>query len=304
VGHELSVPEPRRLPRPAPGRRRPRAAAHAARRRADLQRLPPPAGGDPARPRQHPVRPGVGRQHRVPAAPLDLQRRRQRQQGRHAAGRAALRAGPVPEPEQLEAAGVERPAVRDNGRDVARRAGQAWARAPTSTSPAWCSTASSCTSATTTGRPSSRSTSRTTTSARSTRAWAASSPATTCAGSSRTTTRCRPWAWPTAGQGRQPGVRALAQRAAAYRGGEPPKYGAIWLTYYPHIMVEWYPHVLTVSTLHPVSPQKTLNVVEFFYPEEIARSSASSSRRSRPPTWRPASRTTRSPCAWTPAARP
>ncbi len=55
-----------------------------------------------------------------------------------------------------------------------------------------------------------------------------------------------------------------------YRNGEPPKYGAIWLTYYPHIMVEWYPHVLTVSTLHPVSPQKTLNVVEFYYPEEIA----------------------------------
>jgi len=56
----------------------------------------------------------------------------------------------------------------------------------------------------------------------------------------------------------------------AYRKGEPPKYGAIWLTYYPHIMVEWYPHVLTVSTLHPVSPQKTLNMVAFFYPEEIA----------------------------------
>jgi choline monooxygenase len=55
-----------------------------------------------------------------------------------------------------------------------------------------------------------------------------------------------------------------------FRAGEPPKYGAIWLTYYPHIMVEWYPHVLTVSTLHPVSPQKTLNMVAFFYPEEIA----------------------------------
>jgi len=55
-----------------------------------------------------------------------------------------------------------------------------------------------------------------------------------------------------------------------YRRGEPPQYGAIWLTYYPHIMVEWYPHVLTVSTLHPISPQKTLNMVEFFYPEEIA----------------------------------
>ena len=54
-----------------------------------------------------------------------------------------------------------------------------------------------------------------------------------------------------------------------YRGGELPERGAIWLTYYPHIMVEWYPHVLTVSTLHPISPEKTLNMVEFYYPEEI-----------------------------------
>jgi phenylpropionate dioxygenase-like ring-hydroxylating dioxygenase large terminal subunit len=55
-----------------------------------------------------------------------------------------------------------------------------------------------------------------------------------------------------------------------YRNGEQPKYGAIWLTYYPHIMIEWYPHVLTVSTLHPAGPQKTMNMVEFYYPEEIA----------------------------------
>ena len=48
-----------------------------------------------------------------------------------------------------------------------------------------------------------------------------------------------------------------------------PAHGAIWLTYYPHIMVEWYPHVLTVSTVHPISTQKTLNMVEFYYPEEI-----------------------------------
>ncbi|WP_311222767.1 MULTISPECIES: aromatic ring-hydroxylating dioxygenase subunit alpha [unclassified Acidovorax] len=54
-----------------------------------------------------------------------------------------------------------------------------------------------------------------------------------------------------------------------YREGKLPERGAIWLTYYPHIMVEWYPHVLTVSTLHPVSPTKTLNMVEFYYPEEI-----------------------------------
>lgn len=48
-----------------------------------------------------------------------------------------------------------------------------------------------------------------------------------------------------------------------------PEHGAIWLTYYPTVMVEWYPHVLTVSTLFPKGPQKTLNLVEFFYPEEI-----------------------------------
>jgi len=56
----------------------------------------------------------------------------------------------------------------------------------------------------------------------------------------------------------------------AFNNGEPPKHGAIWLTYYPNIMIEWYPHVLVVSTLYPQGPQKTLNVVEFFYPEEIA----------------------------------
>jgi choline monooxygenase len=55
-----------------------------------------------------------------------------------------------------------------------------------------------------------------------------------------------------------------------YRNGELPERGAVWLTYYPHIMVEWYPHVLTVSTLHPISVDKTLNRVEFYYPEEIA----------------------------------
>ncbi|MDD3016998.1 MAG: aromatic ring-hydroxylating dioxygenase subunit alpha [Comamonas sp.] len=56
----------------------------------------------------------------------------------------------------------------------------------------------------------------------------------------------------------------------AYQGGQLPERGAIWLTYYPHIMVEWYPQVLTVSTLHPLGPQQTMNVVEFYYPEDIA----------------------------------
>jgi choline monooxygenase len=55
-----------------------------------------------------------------------------------------------------------------------------------------------------------------------------------------------------------------------YSDGALPSQGAIWLTLYPNIMVEWYPHVLVVSTLHPRGPRKTLNMVEFYYPEEIA----------------------------------
>jgi phenylpropionate dioxygenase-like ring-hydroxylating dioxygenase large terminal subunit len=55
-----------------------------------------------------------------------------------------------------------------------------------------------------------------------------------------------------------------------WQGARRPAQGAIWLTLYPTLMVEWYPGVLTVSTLHPVSPQKTVNVVEFYYPEEVA----------------------------------
>jgi choline monooxygenase len=72
---------------------------------------------------------------------------------------------------------------------------------------------------------------------------------------------------------RRPGSEVYKRWHAAvmhYRQGVPPPHGAIWLTYYPTTMVEWYPHVLVVSTLFPRGPRKTLNIVEFFYPEEIA----------------------------------
>ena len=55
-----------------------------------------------------------------------------------------------------------------------------------------------------------------------------------------------------------------------YYRGEQPTHGAVWLTYYPNIMVEWYPHVLVISTLIPQAVDRTLNVVEFYYPEDIA----------------------------------
>jgi choline monooxygenase len=72
------------------------------------------------------------------------------------------------------------------------------------------------------------------------------------------------------GKAGSPVYQRWHQQLMQYRNGAAPDHGAIWLTYYPHIMVEWYPHVLTVSTLHPISADKTLNMVEFYYPEEIA----------------------------------
>ncbi|MEY4413009.1 MAG: hypothetical protein RIQ53_302 [Pseudomonadota bacterium] len=67
-----------------------------------------------------------------------------------------------------------------------------------------------------------------------------------------------------------PAYKRWQEAVLRYNGGQAPSQGAVWLTYYPNIMVEWYPHVLVVSTLHPKGPQKTTNIVEFYYPEEIA----------------------------------
>jgi choline monooxygenase len=71
------------------------------------------------------------------------------------------------------------------------------------------------------------------------------------------------------GKAGSPVYRKWHDEVLRYQDGKPPKHGAIWLTLYPNVMVEWYPNVLVVSTLFPKGPQKTLNVVEFFYPEEI-----------------------------------
>lgn len=76
------------------------------------------------------------------------------------------------------------------------------------------------------------------------------------------------------------GITSLARQGSAaygkwqdaireYYGDKKPAHGAIWLTYYPNVMVEWYPHVLVVSTLIPTDVDRTTNVVEFYYPEDI-----------------------------------
>ena len=52
--------------------------------------------------------------------------------------------------------------------------------------------------------------------------------------------------------------------------GRAPKHGALWASYFPGLTFEWYPNVLVVSHLIPRAPDRTTNVVEFYYPEEIA----------------------------------
>ncbi|MGH8686279.1 MAG: aromatic ring-hydroxylating oxygenase subunit alpha [Burkholderiales bacterium] len=52
--------------------------------------------------------------------------------------------------------------------------------------------------------------------------------------------------------------------------GATPNQGAMWMSYFPGLTLEWYPNVLVVSHLIPRSPTCTTNVVEFYYPEEIA----------------------------------
>jgi choline monooxygenase len=51
--------------------------------------------------------------------------------------------------------------------------------------------------------------------------------------------------------------------------GNMPDYGAIWLLIYPNVMIEWYPEVLVISTVWPESPERTLNIIDFYYPEEV-----------------------------------
>ncbi|MGA8007322.1 MAG: aromatic ring-hydroxylating dioxygenase subunit alpha [Burkholderiales bacterium] len=67
-----------------------------------------------------------------------------------------------------------------------------------------------------------------------------------------------------------PAYRSWQQACLGRLEGCTPKQGALWMTYYPDVMLEWYPNVLVISTLVPRGPALTTNVVEFYYPEEIA----------------------------------
>jgi phenylpropionate dioxygenase-like ring-hydroxylating dioxygenase large terminal subunit len=60
------------------------------------------------------------------------------------------------------------------------------------------------------------------------------------------------------------------QQVMRYRGGMDPAFGAVWLTYFPGLMVEWYPHTLVISNIVPTGIESCVNIVEFYYPEDIA----------------------------------
>jgi len=67
-----------------------------------------------------------------------------------------------------------------------------------------------------------------------------------------------------------PVYREWQEQVLKYGNGKLPRNGAIWMVYYPNLMIEWYPHVLIISTLIPRGPEACTNIVEFYFPEEIA----------------------------------
>jgi choline monooxygenase len=72
---------------------------------------------------------------------------------------------------------------------------------------------------------------------------------------------------------RKPGTpvyRDWQDQVLKYGDGRMPRHGAIWMVYYPNLMIEWYPQVLIISTLVPRGPNACTNIVEFYFPEEIA----------------------------------
>jgi choline monooxygenase len=49
------------------------------------------------------------------------------------------------------------------------------------------------------------------------------------------------------------------------------RHGALWMTIYPNIMLEWYPNMLTVSTIWPSKvPGESLNIIEYHHLDSVA----------------------------------
>lgn len=70
-------------------------------------------------------------------------------------------------------------------------------------------------------------------------------------------------------KGGSPAFQKWQEALIEFYKGNPPKHGAVWMLYYPNVMIEWYPHELVISTIVPHGPEKFTNVMEFYYPQEI-----------------------------------
>ena len=81
-----------------------------------------------------------------------------------------------------------------------------------------------------------------------------------------------------------------------------PTQGAVWLTYYPTMMVEWYPHVLVVSNMYPQGRRKR-STWWVLLPRRSPAFEREFIEAQQAATWRPAIGTAESASAWMPAAK-
>lgn len=67
-----------------------------------------------------------------------------------------------------------------------------------------------------------------------------------------------------------PAYQRWQTQVSQYYHDKQPKHGAIWMVLYPYLMIESYLGILIVSHLIPTGVDSYTNVVEFYYPEDIA----------------------------------
>jgi phenylpropionate dioxygenase-like ring-hydroxylating dioxygenase large terminal subunit len=54
--------------------------------------------------------------------------------------------------------------------------------------------------------------------------------------------------------------------------GQPPAFGAIWLSYFPNTLIEWYPHANIVTTYDPLSPTRTRLSSQYYFRRSVHQS--------------------------------
>jgi choline monooxygenase len=66
-----------------------------------------------------------------------------------------------------------------------------------------------------------------------------------------------------------PTYKAWHDQVLRYYNGRLPEPNAFVAVYYPNVGIEWYSGQLIISTVIPNGPQKTTNILQFYYPEQI-----------------------------------